>query len=104
MMSADAARQANFSGYMAVRRYRFENKRFSKRAEVNVKVVCDNSGGETLKALDESGSASARNRIVGRMIDAEREASRKNEFQQTRIIPKTTSSVYLGWNPPAPSM
>jgi len=99
MMAADAARQASFSGYTAVRRYRFENKRFNKRAEVGVKVVCDKSGAKTFEVLDQSGSAFVRSRIIGRMIDAERDASRKNEFQQTRIIPQNYEFRLLGLEP-----
>ncbi len=87
MMLADAERLAALSGYTGTRRYRFENKRFNKRAEMAVHVTCDRAGVKVFQIVSESGSGFVRNRIIRKMIDAESEASQKEEKEQTRIIP-----------------
>jgi hypothetical protein len=88
MVQADSERLAVFSGYTAMRRYNFDNKKLNKHAEMTVRVACNSTGAKTFEVVTESGSGFVRSRIIGRMIDAEREASEKGEQQQTRIIPK----------------
>ncbi|MFB3902052.1 MAG: hypothetical protein ACE15E_01240 [Acidobacteriota bacterium] len=87
MVARDNERLASLSGYTGMRTYRFENKRFNKRAEMTVRVVCDSAGGKTFEVTAEKGSGFVRNRIIRKMLDAEREASRKGDHEQTRIIP-----------------
>jgi outer membrane lipoprotein-sorting protein len=87
MLRADSERLAALSGYTGMRRYRFENKRFNKRAEMTVRVTCDRTGTKKLEVIAESGSGFVRNHIIRKMIDAEREASHKGEHEHTRIIP-----------------
>lgn len=96
MMQADQKRLAESLGYSGMRRYRFENKRFNKRAEMSVRVVCDRTGAKTFEVVAESGSPFVRSHIIGRMIDAERTASEKNEHEQTRILPKNYDFRLLG--------
>jgi len=87
MVARDNERLASLSGYTGMRTYRFENKRFNKRAEMTVRVVCDSAGGKMFEVTAEKGSGFVRNRIIRKMLDAEREASQKGEHEQTRIIP-----------------
>ncbi|MCE5309140.1 MAG: hypothetical protein LLG20_15985 [Acidobacteriales bacterium] len=87
MMQADTKRLAAFLGYTGMRRYRLENRRFNKRAEMTVRVTCDRTGAKTFDVVAESGSGFVRNRVFRKMIDAEREASEKSEYEQTRIVP-----------------
>jgi hypothetical protein len=87
MLSADKDRHSTLAGYTSMRRYRFENKRVNKRAEMTVRVTCDNSGAKTFEVVDESGSGLIVNQVLHKMIDAERDASREEEREQTRIIP-----------------
>ncbi|MDX2152143.1 MAG: sigma-E factor regulatory protein RseB domain-containing protein [Bryobacteraceae bacterium] len=87
MLNADRERSAAMKGYTGFRRYTFENKRVGKRAEVTVRVVCDSSGAKRFEVVSESGSGFVRKRIIGKMIDAEVEASRQGEREQTKIIP-----------------
>lgn len=96
MMRADAERLAALAGYTGTRRYRFENKRFNKRAEMAVHVTCDSTGSKTFQVVSESGSGFVRNRILRKMIDAEREASQKEEKEQTRIIPANYDFLLIG--------
>lgn len=88
MVQADNRRMAAFSGYMGMRRYRFDNKKVKKRAEMTVRVVCDGNGVKTFEVLAESGSGFVRSHIIRRMIDAEREASQRGEHEDTRIVPR----------------
>jgi hypothetical protein len=98
MMQADGARLAALSGYTGMRRYRFENKRFNKRAEMTVRMSCDGVGAKTFEVVAESGSGFVRNRIIRKMIDAEEEASRKSEREQSRIIPANYEFRLIGPN------
>ncbi|HET8546620.1 MAG TPA: hypothetical protein VFL57_01375 [Bryobacteraceae bacterium] len=88
MLHADSERAAALKGYVGTRRYTFENKRVGKRAEMTVRVVCDESGAKTFEVISESGSGFVRKRVLRKMIDAEQEASRKGEREQTRIEPR----------------
>ena len=88
LVRADDDRLATFAGYTGLRRYRFDNKRVNKRAEMTVRVACDDAGIKTFSVLSEAGSGFVRSRIIRRMIDAEREASEKGEREETRIIPR----------------
>ena len=96
MVRADKERQAALAGYTGVRRYRFENKNFNKRAELTTHVACDSSGAKTFEVTAESGSLFVRRHIIRRMIDAEREASQKGEHEQTRIVPDNYDFRLIG--------
>lgn len=96
MVQADDERLAALSGYTGMRRYRFENKRFNKRADMTVRVVCDITGAKTFEVITESGSGFVRNRIIRKMIDAEREASQKGEREETRIVPANYEFRLIG--------
>jgi len=96
MVQAENERTAAFSGYTGMRRYHFENKKVGKRADVTVRVICDQTGAKTFEVTEESGSGFVRRRIIRRMIDAEREASGKGEHQQTRILPQNYDFALLG--------
>jgi len=87
MVQADNNRLAALAGYAGVRRYRFENKKSNKRAELTTRVACDNAGVKTFEVISESGSGFVRNHIIRKMIDAEQEASQNGERRETRIIP-----------------
>src|SRR5579885_1190896 len=88
MVQADNQRLAAFAGYTGIRHYHFENGNFGKRADVTVRVLCDSTGARTFEVVQESGSGFVRDKVIRRMIDAEREASEKGEHQRTRIIPE----------------
>lgn len=96
MVSADNARLAALSGYTGTRRYRFENRSFNKHAEMTVRVTCDGAGAKRFEVITESGSGLVRKRVLRKMIDAEEEASRKGDKEQTRIIPANYDFRLLG--------
>ena len=96
LVRADKERLAALAGYTSVRRYRFENKKFNKRAELTTVVACDSSGAKTFEVTAESGSGFVRSRVIRGMIDAEREASQKGEHEQTRIVPENYDFRLIG--------
>jgi outer membrane lipoprotein-sorting protein len=96
MVEADNRRLADLSGYTGTRRYRFENKRFNKRAEMTVRMACNSSGSKTFEVVSEDGSSVVRNRILRKMLEAETEASQSGEKQQTRMIPQNYSFRLTG--------
>jgi hypothetical protein len=98
MVQADNDRLAALAGYTGVRRYRFENKKSNKRAELTARVTYDYASGKTFEVISESGSGFVRNHIIRKMMDAEQEASQNGERQETRIIPANYDFHLVGAN------
>ena len=96
LVQADNNRLAALGGYTGVRRYRFENKKSNKRAELTTRISCDNAGVKTFEVISENGSGFVRNHIIRKMMDAEQEASQKGERQDTRIIPTNYDFTLVG--------
>jgi len=96
MVQADEFRTAALGGYTGMRRYRFENKRVNKRAEMVVRLTCAPSGAKTFEVVSESGSGFVRSKILRRMLEAESEASQKGERQQNRILPQNYDFRLIG--------
>lgn len=96
MVQADNDRRTALAGYSGIRRYRFENKKFDKRAEMTVRMSCAEDGVKTFEVVNESGSGFVRKHILGKMIEAEEESSQKGERKGTRIIPENYDFRLLG--------
>lgn len=96
MVEADNVRLAKLTGYTGLRRYRLGNKRFNKRAEMTVRVVCAAGGAKTFEVVEEKGSGFVRRHVIRKMIDAEQETSRKGEHESSRIIPKNYEFRLVG--------
>jgi hypothetical protein len=96
MVRADESRAAALGGYTGVRRYRFENKRLNKRAEIVVRTTCARNGVKTFEVVSESGSAFVRSHILLKMIEAETESSQKDDRQQSRILPQNYDFRLIG--------
>jgi hypothetical protein len=96
MVKADDERLAALAGFTGMRRYRFENKKTNKRAEMTVRMKRDALGVKSFDVVAESGSGFVRNRVLRKMVDAEEEASRKTENQQTRIVPANYDFRLIG--------
>jgi hypothetical protein len=96
MVRAEEERLAALAEYTGMRRYRFENKKANKRAEMTLRVKRDSGGVKTFEVVAESGSGFVRNRIIRKMIDADEEASRKAENEHTRIIPANYDFRLIG--------
>lgn len=87
MLEADKDRLAALAGYTGMRRYHFENARVNKKADMTVRITCNEAGVKTFEVVSEDGAGIIRNRVLRKMIEAEAEASQKGEREQTRIIP-----------------
>ena len=64
MLRADSERISMLAGYTGMRRYRFENKRVNKHAEMTVRVTCDKAGVKSFEVVEESGSGTIRRRVI----------------------------------------
>jgi negative regulator of sigma E activity len=96
MALADGRRNAAFHGYTGMRHYTLQNKRFNKRAEASVRVVCTGAGAKSFQVVSETGSRLIGDRVIRKMIEAEVEASRTGEHEQNRILPKNYDFRLLG--------
>lgn len=96
MVQADNDRLAALAGYSGTRHYRFENKKSGKTAEMTVHMSCDSDGIKTFEVVSESGSGFVRRHIIGKMIEAEEESSRKGERKESRIIPENYDFRLVG--------
>lgn len=77
MQRTDAQRAAALRRYTCVRRYTLHNGRFNKRAEVVVRMIWTSPGAKEFSTLSESGTALLRNKVLYKMVDGEKEASKE---------------------------
>jgi hypothetical protein len=96
MVQADNDRLATLAGYSGMRHYRFENKKSGKTAEMTVHMSCSSDGVKTFDVVSENGSGFVRHHIIGKMIEAEEESSRKGERKESRIIPENYEFRLVG--------
>jgi outer membrane lipoprotein-sorting protein len=96
MVQADDARLERLDHYIAQRKYTLVNTRFSKRAELTAKVSYRKPGDKSFEVLSESGSQIIRNRVLRRMLEAETDASKAGNRQQTRFLPANYEFRLLG--------
>jgi len=96
MVQADNERLAALAGYSGMRHYRFENKKSGKTAEMTVRMSCSGDGVKTFEVVAENGSGFVRRHIIGKMIEAEEESSRKGERKESRIIPENYDFRLMG--------
>jgi hypothetical protein len=88
MVAHDNERQASLHGYVAMRRYVLENRNHHKRAEMLVRMVCQEDGSKQFEIVDENGWVGARRLVFPRLLEAEREAARTDLREQSRIVPE----------------
>ena len=94
MMSFDAQRQAEMTGYTAIRRYVAVNK--ERRAEMVVRVECSAEGVKQFTILSEEGSGAIRKRVLHKLVDEEAEASQRGTRSGTRLTPDNYQFQLLG--------
>jgi len=97
MVQADRWRTTSLQHYTSLRRYRVENRRFHKRAEMVVRVKYAIPGRKEFEVISESGSGAVRRRALRRMIDTEQKTSEDEEAREhTRITPENYQLRLLG--------
>ena len=92
MEQADQWRTTALQSYTVMRRYRVENKRFHKQAEMVVRVTYSSPGTKKFEVLSESGSGAVRRLALRRLIQAE---ERNSQDAITRKATRITTDNYV---------
>jgi hypothetical protein len=96
IIERDNQRQAALHGYTGVRRYVLENSRHHKRAEMVVRVRSLDDGSKQFQTVSATGWGIARNHIFPKLLESEREASRPDFRERSRITPENYSFEMVG--------
>jgi hypothetical protein len=96
LMERDNQREASFHGYLAARKYVIENSRHHKRAEMLVKVSCQEDGSKQFTTVSENGWGTARKHVFPRLLEGENEASQPDARERSRITPANYSFSMAG--------
>jgi hypothetical protein len=85
MLIRDGAREAASGGYTGRRQYILENHRFSKRAEMLVRIICDRNGEKHFEVISEGGWKSADKHVLRSMVETESDSSHPQIRAKSRI-------------------
>lgn len=96
MLDMNQARAAALQQYTSERHYIADNPHFSKRAEVAVQEIYIPPGKKDLKIISASGSAIVQHKVIDKLIDAEIEAARADNRDQTYITPQNYEFRLVG--------
>jgi hypothetical protein len=88
MLDGNQSRAAALRQYTSERRYVAENRHFSKRAEVAVQELYVNPGRKELRVVSVSGSPFIQHKVIEQLIEAEIDAARDENRDQTQITPQ----------------
>lgn len=88
LVEMDQLRASELRGYVSQRRYFAENRKFSKSAEVVVEESYTPPGQKKLEVISGAGSPIIRHKVIDRLIEAERDAARDDNRDQTHITPQ----------------
>jgi hypothetical protein len=87
MFLHDAAREAAGAGYAGTRRYRLQNERMDKSAELVAAVHCDSDGTKYFAVVSEAGWGSANKHVLRKMLESESETSSPGTRPKSRLTP-----------------
>lgn len=96
MLEMNQARAAALQQYTSERHYIADNPHFSKRAEVAVEEIYVPPGRKDLKIISASGSELVQHKVIDKLIDAEIEAARAENRDQTFITPENYAFRLIG--------
>jgi hypothetical protein len=99
MVEADNLRMAKLAGYTGIRRYRLENQRFHKSAQMTVRATYDEGSTKRFEIIAEEGSKVILRRVLRPMLEAESEGSRKGERDNSRFLPANYEFELIGAEP-----
>jgi hypothetical protein len=85
MYAHDTLREAASGGYTGSREYVLENHRLQKRAQMLVRVTCDQTGTKHFEVMSEDGWKSASKRVLRQMLVTESDSSRPDLRPWNRI-------------------
>jgi hypothetical protein len=92
----DRLRSSKLTEYSCLRRYTLNNRRFHKTAEITARMTYNSPGRKTFEILTERGPSVIRERVLRRMIDAEKEASSDELRLESQISPRNYDFQLLG--------
>jgi hypothetical protein len=96
MVRAEEARQAELREYSVQRRYVLQNKRLNPNAEMDVRLTYRDGHGKQFDVLSMRRAEGLFKRAFERMLDAEAEASRKRDVQDSRVTPQNYQFAFAG--------
>lgn len=96
MLKMNQARAAALQQYASERHYVADNPQFSKRAEVEVQELYAQPGRKDLKIISASGSALVQHKVIDKLIEAEIEAARQENRDQTDVTPQNYEFRLIG--------
>lgn len=96
MLVMNQTRAAALQQYTSERHYIADNPHFSKRAEVAVEEIYIHPGKKDLKIISASGSALIQHKVIDKIIEAEVEAAREENRDQTFITPENYEFRLIG--------
>jgi hypothetical protein len=82
-----AERETASAGYAGTRRYRLENERLDKSAELVAAVHCDADGTKHFAVVSEAGWGSANRHVLRKMLESESETSSPGTRPKSRLTP-----------------
>lgn len=88
LLEMDKVRAGALCRYVSERRYIAENEKFAKYAEVSVEESYIPPDRKDLKIVSETGSAVIRRKVIDKLIEAEMDAVRGDNLDQTHITPE----------------
>ena len=94
LVHQDRARQSQMRGYSVMCRYTLENK--SRRAEMLVRWTRLANGEKRYEIVSESGDGGVRHHVFHKLLEAEVDASRPGERENSRITPDNYSFRMAG--------
>jgi len=96
MLAHEHERQATLRGYTDIRRYVLENERHHKRAEMVVRMICQEDGSKKFEVLSEDGWGGARKHVFPRLMEGEMEAARPEVRARSQITPDNYTFEMIG--------
>jgi hypothetical protein len=95
MMQRDAERRSAIEGYTSVRRYTLENTKHNKQACMLVRMIQQKDGSKEFQIISSSGWSGARKHVFPKLLEAESEASRPGNPDDSRVTPQNYSFSIL---------
>ncbi len=95
MVQYDDERRAALQGYTGIRRYRLENSKHHKEAEMLVRVTYHKDGSKEFAVASYSGWGVARQHVFAKLLEAETEASRPGSPEDSRMTSENYSFAML---------
>ncbi|MGD1095678.1 MAG: outer membrane lipoprotein-sorting protein [Bryobacteraceae bacterium] len=96
LVEMDQGRASALGRYVSERRYVAENRKFSKRAEVTVRESYVPPDQKELSVTSETGSTVVRRRVIAKLIEAELDAVRDANRDQTHVTPENYTFQLAG--------